>query len=231
MCINFTYLNNAIPKKSHPFSHIDQLVYLVASHELLSYFDAFKGYYQISMAEEDMLKTSFVTNIGIYCDISMPFGLKNARADFQEGMNKSFRGLIAVIMEIYVDDIIVKSKKRESTPEDLKICFTWIRDIGIKLNPKKCTFGVLSGKCLGYLVSKREIEVMRCGYYWPKMKEDAENLVRTCLKCQIHANKHHLPMTQYFTSLLHQFLLCNGHRPVGTVLKGISRKESYSGSD
>lgn len=163
MCINFTYLNNAIPKKLYPFSHIDQLVDLVASNKLLSYFDAFKGYYQISMVEEDMLKTSFVTNIGIYCYISMPFGLRNAREDFQEGMNKSFRGLIAVIMEIYVDDIIVKSKKRESTPEDLKIFFTWIRDIGIQLNPKKCTFGVLLGKCLGYLASKREIKVMRYG--------------------------------------------------------------------
>lgn len=63
------------------------------------------------MAEEDMEKTAFVTDDGIYCYTRMPFGLKNAGTDFQEGMNKTFEGLIGKIVEVYVDDIIIKSKK------------------------------------------------------------------------------------------------------------------------
>lgn len=67
-----------------------------------------KGYHQIPMVEEDMMKISFVTNIGICCYTRIPFRLRNQGVDLQEGMNKAFKGLIGTIMEIYVDDIIIK---------------------------------------------------------------------------------------------------------------------------
>lgn len=93
MCIDFIYLNKAIPKKSYPLSRIDQLVDSLASNELLPFLDTFKGYYQIPKGEKDMQKSSFVTDIVIFCYTRMPFGLWNARADFKEGMNKTFKGL------------------------------------------------------------------------------------------------------------------------------------------
>lgn len=73
-------------------------------------------------------------------------------------MNKAFEGLIGKIVKFYVNDIIVKSKKKEYVLDDLKQISNRLRKIGMKLNPKKYTFGVLSGKCLGYLVSQRKIE-------------------------------------------------------------------------
>lgn len=112
-----------------------------------------------------MAKTAFITDDNIYCYTRMPFGLKNIGANFQEGMNKAFAGFIGKIVEVYVDDIIVKSKQKESAPQDLKhvclfVCFFFFRNQENydETQPKKCTFGVLFGKCLGYLGSKRGIE-------------------------------------------------------------------------
>lgn len=112
VCIDFTDLNKSIPKKLYPLPHIDQLVDSMVGHEFFSFLDGYKGYDQIPMAEEDMAKTAFVTNDSIYCYIKMPFSLKYIGADLQEGMNKTFEGLVGVIVEIYVDDIIVKSRIR-----------------------------------------------------------------------------------------------------------------------
>lgn len=75
---------------------------------------------KISMAEEDMAKTSFFTDNCIYYHTRMSFGLKNARAYFLEGINKAFEGFIGKIVEVYVDDIIVKSYKKGSTLDYLK---------------------------------------------------------------------------------------------------------------
>lgn len=61
------------------------------------------------MAENNMAKTTFVTNDGIYCYTRMPFGLRKVGGNFQESMNKAFEGIIWKIVEVYADDIIVKS--------------------------------------------------------------------------------------------------------------------------
>lgn len=93
-----------------------------------------------------MAKTAFVIYEGIYCYTRISFRL-NVGVDIQEEMNKSFKGLIRKIVEVYVDDIIVKHKKKESAPGDLKQVYDKIRETGKKLNLKKWTFGILSGKC------------------------------------------------------------------------------------
>lgn len=130
----------------------------MAGHELLSFLDANKGYHQIPIAEEDMAQTTFVTDDGIYCYTRMPFGLKNVGADFQEGMNKAFESLIGITVEIYADDIIFKSKTKPTAVAYLGQVFDKICKIGMKLNPKKCIFGISLGKCLGYMVSQWSIE-------------------------------------------------------------------------
>ena len=87
----------------------------------------------------------------------MPFGLKNAGATYQRLVNGMFRDLIGRNMEVYVDDILVKSKKADGHVHDLDECFTILRRYHMKLNPLKCSFGVGSGKFLGFIVNSRGI--------------------------------------------------------------------------
>ena len=82
MCVDFTDLNKACSKDSFPLLRIDQLIDLTAGHKLLSFMDAFSGYNQILMDEDDQEKTSFVTRQGLYCYKVIPFELKNAEATY-----------------------------------------------------------------------------------------------------------------------------------------------------
>uniref|UniRef100_A0A2N9G1W1 Uncharacterized protein n=1 Tax=Fagus sylvatica TaxID=28930 RepID=A0A2N9G1W1_FAGSY len=158
MCVDFTDLNKACPKDSYPLPRIDQLVDSTAGHKLLSFMDAFSGYNQIQMAEEDQEKTAFITSRGLFCYKVMPFGLKNAGATYQRLVNKMFHDQIGRNVEVYVDDMLVKSKKDDNHLADLRETFQALRKYNMKLNPAKCVFGVSSGKFLGFMVSQRGIE-------------------------------------------------------------------------
>ena len=155
MCIDFTDLNNACPKDSFPLPRIDQLMDSTARHKLLTFMDAFSGYNQIQMAEEDQKKTAFITNQGLYCYRVMPFGLKNAGATYHRLVNQMFSKQIGRNVEVYVDDMLVKSKEEEDHPDDLKEMFNTLRQYSIKLNPSKCVFGVSFEKFIGFMVSQR----------------------------------------------------------------------------
>ncbi|KAL0374129.1 UNVERIFIED_CONTAM: Retrovirus-related Pol polyprotein from transposon gypsy [Sesamum radiatum] len=157
MCTDFTDLNKACPKDPYPLPRIDLLVDSTAGYELFSMMDAYQGYHQIFMAEEDRIKTSFITDQGIYCYNVMPFGLKNAGATYQRLVNQMFKDQIGTSMEVYVDDMLVKSTEVDHL-RNLKQAFEIMRAYGMKLNPSKCTFGVRGGKFLGYMVSERGIE-------------------------------------------------------------------------
>ena len=115
--------------------------------------DAFSGYNQIKMVKEDQEKTAFITSQGLYCYKVMPFGLKNAGATYQRLVNKMFRKQIGRNMEVYVDDMLVKSKEELTHLDDLKETFAMLRQYQMKLNSNKCVFGVASGKFLGFMVS------------------------------------------------------------------------------
>ena len=104
------------------------------------------------------LKMKFPTHRGVYCYKVMPFGLINAGATYQRMMNKIFSGQLGRNMEVYVDDMIIKSMANETHLQDLKECFDTLRTHNMKLNPDKCTFALGAGKFLGFLVSQRGIE-------------------------------------------------------------------------
>ena len=123
MCVDFTYLNKACPKDSYPLPRIDQLVDSTAGHKLLSFMDAFSGYNQIRMDEIDQEKTSFVTSQGLFCYKVMPFGLKNAGATYQRLVNHIFHPQIGRNVEVYVDDMLVKSQNKEIHLDDLQETF------------------------------------------------------------------------------------------------------------
>ena len=106
-------------------------------HEMLSFMDAYSGYNQVRMAPEDEEKTSFITNEGTYYYKAMPFGLRNAGATYQRVMNALFKEQIGKNMEVYVDDMLVKSLKASNHVADLNEAFAVLRQNGMSLNPAK----------------------------------------------------------------------------------------------
>ncbi|GKV44660.1 hypothetical protein SLEP1_g51822 [Rubroshorea leprosula] len=159
MCIDYTNHNNACPKDCYPMPNIDKLVEAVSGNERLSLLNAYSGYHQVPMAPEDEEKTSFYAGDEIYCYMMMPFRLKNAGAAYQKMVTIVFRAQIGRNLEVYVDDIVVKSLKAEDHLTDLEETFNNLRKNRMRLNPAKCIFGVESGKFLSFMVSRRGIEI------------------------------------------------------------------------
>ena len=127
MCVDFTDLNKACPKDSYPLPCIDQLVDSTASHRLLSFIDAFSGYNQIKMDEADQERTSFITRHGLFCYKVMPLRLKNAGATYQRLVNHMFRPQIGRNVEVYVDDMLMKSLDEGKHLDDLQETFDTLR--------------------------------------------------------------------------------------------------------
>ncbi|KAJ1704265.1 hypothetical protein LUZ63_004044 [Rhynchospora breviuscula] len=159
MCIDYTDLNRACLKKPFPLPSIDAMVDSTAGFKYLSFMDAYSGYNQIKMHPDDEEKTSFITEQGLYCYKVMPFGLKNAGAEYQQMVNKVFKDELGEIMEAYIDDMVVKSCTGSEHVQHLEKIFDKIRTVGMRLNPKKSFFCLSSGKFLGFIVSERGIEV------------------------------------------------------------------------
>nr|XP_027127753.1 uncharacterized protein LOC113743866 [Coffea arabica] len=155
VCVDYRDLNKACPKDDFSLPNIHILLDNTAAHEIESFGDYFAGYHQILMAEKDREKTFFITSWGTFCYRVMPFGLKNVGATYQRTMTTLFHDMIHKEMEVYVNDIIIKSKR----VEDLKKLFERLRRYNLKLNPAKCAFGAPVGKLLGFIVSKKGIEI------------------------------------------------------------------------
>ncbi|KAL0440562.1 UNVERIFIED_CONTAM: hypothetical protein Slati_2539200 [Sesamum latifolium] len=158
MCMDFRDLNKACPKDYYPLPRIDQLVDSTSGCELLSMMDASQGYHQIMLAPEDHKRVSFITSDGTFCYVAMSFGLKNAGATYKRLVDKIFRSKLGRNMEVYVDDMLVKSKEAHHHVEDLNETFVVLRKYRLKLNPEKCAFRVSGGRFLGFMVTQRGIE-------------------------------------------------------------------------
>ncbi|KAA3488151.1 RNA-directed DNA polymerase (Reverse transcriptase), Ribonuclease H-like protein [Gossypium australe] len=140
MCVDYRDLNKASPKDNFPLPHIDSLVHNTAGYSLFSFMDAFSGYNQIKMHPEDMDKTTFVTMWGTFCYKVMLFGLKNAGATYQRAMVTLFHDMMHKELEVYVDDMIAKSRIEKEHVQVLK-----------KL--------ARSGKLLGFVDSEKWIKI------------------------------------------------------------------------
>ena len=108
---------------------------------------------------DDQEKIAFVTPTRNYHYKVMPFGLKNAGATYQRMMTKMFEPLLGKNIEVYIDDMVVKSKAESEHTNDLGNIFEILRRHKLRLNASKCSFGVGSGKFLGYMVTHRGIKV------------------------------------------------------------------------
>jgi hypothetical protein len=158
MCIDYTSLNKTCPKDPFPLPRIDQIVDSTSGCDLLCFLDAYSGFHQIPMSREDEENTAFITVDGLFCYVSMPYGLKNVIPTFVRVMHKTFGDLIRDLVEVYVDDIIVKVKSSASLLDNLALFFDRLCLTRTKLNPNKCVFGVTMGKLLGFLVLCRGVK-------------------------------------------------------------------------
>ena len=114
-----------------------------------------------------MEKTTFVTQWGTFCYKVMPFGLKNAGATYQRAMAALFHDMIHHEIEVYVDDMITRSQTEEEHLNHLQKLFDRLKLYKLRLNPNKCTFGVRSGKLLGFIVRSEERRVGKeCRSRW-----------------------------------------------------------------
>ncbi|GKC09829.1 reverse transcriptase domain-containing protein [Tanacetum coccineum] len=158
MCVDFTDLNKACPQDCYPLPEIDWKVESLCGYPFKCFLDAYKGYHQIQMAESDEEKTAFHTSHGVYCYTKMPFGLKNAGATYQRLVDKAFDSQVGRNIEVYVDDLVIKSHTEAEMLRDIDETFRTLRKINMKLNPKKCTFGAVEGMFLGYMISPEGIK-------------------------------------------------------------------------
>ena len=113
MCTDYRDLNRASPKDNFSLPYIDILIDNMANFALFSFMDGFSGYNQIKMAPEDMEKTTFVTLWGTFYYKVMSFGLKNAGATYQRAMVALFHDMMHKEIEVYMNDMIAKSKTEE----------------------------------------------------------------------------------------------------------------------
>ncbi|KAM2040086.1 hypothetical protein ACFX16_034064 [Malus domestica] len=127
MCVDYTDLNKGCPKDSFPLPLIDRLIDSTAGCQLLSFMDAYSGYNQILMNPPDQEHTAFTTDRGLYCYKVMPFSLKNAGATYQRLVNSMFAEQIGKSLEVYVNDMLVKSKHADQHITNLSETFTILK--------------------------------------------------------------------------------------------------------
>ena len=160
-CVDFRDLNAATPKDMYIMPITDTLVDSTTNNELLSFINVFFWYNQILIVVDDISKIAFRCHgsLGTFEWLVMPFGLKNAGATYQKAMNAIFHDMLGHHMEIYIDDILVKSKMVDKHLNNLRKSFERMRLHQLKLNPLKRAFRVQTEIFLGVLVLQRGVEV------------------------------------------------------------------------
>jgi hypothetical protein len=179
--VDFRDLNRATPNDEYSMPVAETLINAAAGHKILSFMDGNAGCNQIFIAPEDIHKTAFRVPgaVGLFEYVVMTFGLKNAGTTYQHAMNYIFHDLIGKLVEIYIDDVVVKSASVEGHLGDVRQVLEWTRRFGLKMNPKKCAFSVSAGQFLGFLVHERGIEIGL------KSQEDVKTMVPPTTKKEL----------------------------------------------
>jgi hypothetical protein len=161
ICMDFRNLNQATLKDEYLMPIVDFLIDNASGNQVISFLDGNVGHNQIFMAKDDVSKTAFHCPgfIGLLKWVVMTFGLKNASAMYQRSMNLIFHDLLGVLMEVYMDDVVVMSVGFEEHVTDPILSLERMKKYGLQMNPLKCTFGVTSGRFLGYIVHEHGIQI------------------------------------------------------------------------
>ncbi|GKD05975.1 reverse transcriptase domain-containing protein [Tanacetum coccineum] len=154
MCVDFTDLNKACPQDCYPLPEIDWKIESLCGYPFKCFLDSYKGYHQIQMAELDEEKMAFHTSQKVL----LRRLLKNTGATNQRLVDRAFDSHIGRNMEVYVNDLVIKSHTEAEMVRDIGETFRTLRKINMKLNPKKCTFGAVEGMFLGYTITPEGIK-------------------------------------------------------------------------
>jgi hypothetical protein len=152
VCTDFRDLNKACPKDNFPRPFIDQIIDECVGCEAFSFMDGFSRYNQIQIKPEEQHKMTFIYPWGTFAYRKIPFGLKNAGATFQWAMSFAFHDLKHIV-DAYLDDLASRSRKRTDHPTNLRLIFERCCYFRIRLNPDKCSFCVMLGHLLGFIIS------------------------------------------------------------------------------
>ncbi|CAL2255260.1 unnamed protein product [Prunus armeniaca] len=138
--VDYGNLNEASPKDEYPMPMADMLVDGATHNQMLSFMDGNAGYNQIMVAEEDIHKTTFMCpgHVGAFEYVAMSFGLRNVGATYQRAMNSVFHDMIGHSLDVYIDDVVIKSLEKGNQVSNLKASFLRMRQHKLKMNPKKC---------------------------------------------------------------------------------------------
>ena len=153
-CVDWRELNAITKRDSYPLPRVEDLMSAFTGSTYFSTLDMFSGYWQVPMAEEDIEKTAFVTQFGLFEFTVMGFGLNTAPETYQRMVDKLIGGLRWKICVGYLDDIIIFSPSFETQLERLDLVFKPIRDGNLKLQPEKCQFFKRQIKYLGWMVNE-----------------------------------------------------------------------------
>ena len=174
MCCDFRKLNKKTRKDAFPLPRIDESLDALHGAKYFTTMDLSSGYHQIAMDERDQHKTAFTTPWGLYEFKRLAFGLSGSPSCFQRLMSSSMHDMLFEILLVYLDDILVYSDSFEEHLKRLRRVLTRLREIGLKLNPKKCHFCRKSVQYLGYKVSADGIETdeekVKAVRDWPRPK-------------------------------------------------------------
>jgi hypothetical protein len=153
ICVDFRNLNR------EPV--VNLLVDSALGNKVIRFLDGNADYNQIFMVKEDMSKTAFRCPgfVSLFEWVVMTFGLKNASAIYQRAMKLIFHDLLRVLMEVYIDDVVVMSVGFEEHMTDLKLSLERMKKYGLQMYPLKCTFGVTSRRFLGFVVYEHGIQI------------------------------------------------------------------------
>jgi hypothetical protein len=161
ICVDFRDLNRATPKGEYPMPIADILIDSASGNKMISFLDGNASYNQIFMAKEDVSKTAFrcLGFVGLFKWVVMTFGLKNVGATYQRAMNLIFHDLLGVLIEVYIDNKVIKSVGFKEHMANLRISLERMKKYGLRMNPMKCAFGVSVGRFLGFVVHQHEIQI------------------------------------------------------------------------
>ncbi|GJS14125.1 reverse transcriptase domain-containing protein [Tanacetum coccineum] len=205
MCVDFTDLNKVYPQDCYPLPEIDWKVESLYGYPFKCFLDAYKGYHQIQMAESDEEKTAFHTNQGVYCYTKMPFGLKNAGATYQRLMDKAFDSQVGPNIEVYIDDLVIKSHTEAEMLRDIDETFRTPE--GIKPCPDK-TKVVLQLPSLRTIKEVQSLngKLASLNRFLSKSAEKSLPLFKTLKKCIKKSDFHWTPEVEQAFKQLKQHL-------------------------
>ncbi|XP_057719474.1 uncharacterized protein LOC130933882 [Arachis stenosperma] len=184
-----------------------------------------KGYNQILMHLDDQEKITFIIEHENFCYNVVPFGLKNADAIYQRLMDKVFQNQVGRNMEVYVEDMVVKSKNKRNHHSDLEEVFKQLRRYNMRLNSKKCAFRVQGGKFLEFTLTYRGIEanLEKCRAVLemksPKKIKEVQQLTGHLVALSRFSPTAAVKSYQFFNSLRgikasHGWMLVKNHSPI-----------------